>query len=549
MESTASKTAALRALDRWRIATGVVLLVLAILAVATFRDYGISHDEFVQHSYGKLLWKFYLSGFADRSAFSYIDLFRYGGLFDLAATALAVGLPLPEYDTRHLLSALSGIVGIAGAGRLATLLGGTRAGFLAVALLALTGSYYGAMFNNTKDIPFAAGMIWTLYYAVRLIPELPRPGIGLVLKFGAVFGLAIGIRVGVLMMPVYLLAGVLIWAWDRAREEGTGPAVAARDVGRAALRLLPAAALAYAIMAVTWPWGVEAPLNPLRALAFFSNHPIRLNTQMFGIRIVSDTTPWYYIPGYLLVKLPEVTLLLLAPGLLVLGRRMVRRRGAERAQAAMVVLAALLPIVLFIVFRPTVFNGLRHFFFVVPPLTAIAAVGADRLLRELYRRRPTLAAALAVMLLGAGLAEARIMLALHPNQYVYYNTVAGGLAGAQDRFEMDYWSNSIREAALLLYDRVRAETGGIPPAQPYKVALCSEKPTFYEHVPPGWFEPPPIWPLGDFFVAPTQMGCARALDGETIAVIERLGTPLAVIKDRRMLPKPDVPIAGRPPER
>ena len=31
------------------------------------------------------------------------------------------------------------------------------------------------MFNNPKDIPFAVGMVWALYYLVRLVPELPRP--------------------------------------------------------------------------------------------------------------------------------------------------------------------------------------------------------------------------------------------------------------------------------------------------------------------------------------------------------------------------------------
>ena len=56
---------------------------LAVLVLATFRDYGISNDEEVQHVYGQKLLDFYLSGFADRSAFEYRNLYLYGGFFDM----------------------------------------------------------------------------------------------------------------------------------------------------------------------------------------------------------------------------------------------------------------------------------------------------------------------------------------------------------------------------------------------------------------------------------------------------------------------------------
>lgn len=520
-----------RAADIWRIATWVALVVLLVSVVATFRDYGITHDELVQHTYGKMLWDFYLSGFADRAVFDYIDLYRYGGLFDLAATALAPHLPLAEYDTRHLLSALCGIAGIAGAGRLATLLAGPRAGFFAVSMLALTASYYGAMFNNTKDIPFAAGMIWTLYYAARVIAVLPQPGLVLALKFGAAFGLTIGIRVGVMMIPVYLFAGVAVWAWERARHEDV--AVVARHIWRAAIGLLPGAVLAYAIMAFAWPWAVLQPLNPIRALAFFSRHPAVLDSKLFGIHIVSSHTPWYYIPGYLLVKLPELTLILFAVGLASIAVRIARRSDVERAQTVVVALAVVVPLILFVLFRPTVFNGMRHFFFLVPPMTVMAALAADDLWRALRARGRLWLAAFAALLAGAGSMQARTIAALHPNQYVYYNSIAGGLAGAQGRFEMDYWSNSIREAAMLLTDRVRAETGGAGPAKPYKVALCTEAFGFFQYVPDGWFEVADKWSEGAFFVVPTQMDCERMLDGEPIVVVARMGTVLALVKDRR----------------
>jgi hypothetical protein len=42
------------------------------------------------------------------------------------------------------------------------------------------------------------------------------------------------------------------------------------------------------------------------------------------------------------------------------------------------------------------------------------------------------------------------LIALHPYQYVYYNTLAGGLPGAFRRYEMDYWTSSYREATMFI---------------------------------------------------------------------------------------------------
>ena len=39
---------------------------------------------------------------------------------------------------------------------------------------------------------------------------------------------------------------------------------------------------------------------------------------------------------------------------------------------------------------------------------------------------------------------------LYPYEYVYYNSLVGGPAGAADRYELDYWRISLREMALEL---------------------------------------------------------------------------------------------------
>jgi hypothetical protein len=44
----------------------------------------------------------------------------------------------------------------------------------------------------------------------------------------------------------------------------------------------------------------------------------------------------------------------------------------------------------------------------------------------------------------------------------------------------------------------------------------------------------------DFFIAPTHMNCDRAVDGKIVAVVERLGVVIGVVKDRRAVIHPNV---------
>ena len=136
----------------WDMAALAVLALLTAAVLLTFRDYGISWDEQGQAEYGRLLLRYYASGFSDTSVFSFSNLFYYGGAFDLLATLLEKISPFGEYETRHLLGGIIGIFGLAGVWRLGRELGGPRTGLLSLVLLATTARFYGHFFSNPKDL-------------------------------------------------------------------------------------------------------------------------------------------------------------------------------------------------------------------------------------------------------------------------------------------------------------------------------------------------------------------------------------------------------------
>ena len=69
----------------WDLLSLGVVLVSLVLVLSTFRDYGVSWDETLQNTYGEKLVAMYRSGFQDRSALTYVNLYLYGGLFDMVA--------------------------------------------------------------------------------------------------------------------------------------------------------------------------------------------------------------------------------------------------------------------------------------------------------------------------------------------------------------------------------------------------------------------------------------------------------------------------------
>src|SRR5262245_5341005 len=172
-----------------------ILAALVVVAAVTFDDYGLGWDDYTHSQYGEMLYSYYASGFKDVRAFSFVNLFYYGGGFDLAAHALGQILPLDPFDTRRLLGALIGIAGLAVVWRTGRRLGGPIAGLAALALLATTPLYYGHMFINAKDAPFAVAMAFLLLSLVRAFEEYPRPSRATIVLFGLALGLTVGTRV------------------------------------------------------------------------------------------------------------------------------------------------------------------------------------------------------------------------------------------------------------------------------------------------------------------------------------------------------------------
>ena len=139
--------------------------------------------------------------------------------------------------------------------------------------------------------------------------------------------------------------------------------------------------------------------------------------------------------------------------------------------------------------------------------------------------------------------DAATLVRLHPYEYLYYNSLVGGLEGASRRYDLDYWFGSMPEAInhLEAYLR-RTEPGNESwPTRIYSVAVCGERLPFEKAVtlPQLKWDFRHEWRESDFFIAPTQLNCDGDVDGKIIGTVERLGVVIAYIKDLRPPNQPE----------
>jgi hypothetical protein len=514
---------------RWTRATCALFSGAAVLVFAVFRDYGITWDEHFHDTYGKAALKHYLSGFADTEALTYFNLWLYGAAFDVVSAAAKRVLPFAEYESQHLAIAFAGLAGAAAAARMGQLAGGARAGFLAGLTLLAIPSWWGHMFINPKDIPFAAAMAWTLYWSMRAARELPRPEIRTVIWLGISLGLSLGIRIVGLYALVYPAFAVTFWMVVHARQSRSG-------IGQAFVRIccafLGACAIAYTVMLAFWPWALRDPLHrPAEALAVFAATPWDINVLFDGRLVSSMGLPASYLPVYLGVKLPLFVLAAAAVAAVCATRALVRRgRGALRPETALLGFAALFPVALFLVARPVSYDAIRHFLFVLPPVAAVAAMGIDRLVTWTMQAAAPVRAAAMAAIAGIGVLHAAELRAIHPYQYVYYNQLTHGTGGADGRFELDYWGSAYREAALRLDAFVASES----PDHVQTVFVCAEGSSAAPYLSRD-LELSADDRSADFYLSTTRLGCDREYEGKTILTVARAGATLAVVKDRRAL--------------
>jgi len=510
-------------------------IVLLLTVICVFQDYGISFDEPRQQDYSEMAYSYYKTGGEDQSAFGYYNMRYYGAAFELAAAALNDIFPLGTYEMRHLLNALVGVAGIIGVYFLGAVLGGPWAGGIALILLFFNPSWFGHMFNNPKDIPFATGYVWVMYCLMKACGQFPKLSWKLIVGFMLVLGLTLGVRVGgVLLVAIVGLASTLYFVFPRLFS--TSDKQMTEPLKTRFLWLVISMGIiflgAYIIMLLCWPWALEAPFTrPLEAIEKMAGFDDWPGTNLLaGTYVDAMNLPRSYLFQYFLVKLPETLLLglgLSVVSLLVMLPSIKQLPRLKIMQLALLLFSMIFPVSVALLKRSALYDEIRHFLFLIPLICVISGLSLVFLVR--MTRSVIIKMILIIPMVILLCLQMITFVRLHPNQYVYYNAIAGGLSGADGNYETDYWANSYKEAVSTLITYFREKDGSEFEEKRYNIWVDGPylSATYYF---PSNFNLVHNEQDADVGFVHTRWELDEKMSGHRIGAVERLGVDLTVIK-------------------
>jgi 4-amino-4-deoxy-L-arabinose transferase-like glycosyltransferase len=520
---------------------GVLLLVGLITVFLRAGQYGVAWDETVQDPYGRAALAWYTSLGRDTSFLTtsspetYVP--EHGVIFEVVVAAgQRMFSGANHWYVRHLITALAGLVGVGAIALCGFELGGYWVAFLAALGLWLYPRYYGGIYTNSKDVPAAVTLTLVLWAALRLIRRWEeqdhaqghaRRYLRDSLLLGALIGVAAAIRVNALIWYLilalflagwWLANGRRVWREGRARAELLKQGVAAVVIG----------VTSFALMIVLWPYVFLNPLvNLPHAVEVISHFPWDGLVLYNGMRIPATRLPATYIFTWLIIGSSLTFVALAALGLGVVGVTSARARRID-PKLALVLLSFAVPLIAMLALRSVVYDGLRQFLFLMPPLILVGAYGLARIVTALTRAERIalkgVAAGLILLAVVSYSLDVREMSALSPFEYAYFSPLIGGIAGAKGRYDTDYWATCSKQSAEWLASHYRRYTGAASPsvqAQPVQSLAA-----YYL---PAAFREDDTHP--DFYIASTRFGDETRYPSYTVAhVVTADGIPVCVIK-------------------
>lgn len=416
-----------------------LLVFLFLVFVFLTPQYGISGDEVSQYKYGISVWNYLKTFGADKTAVTGLYLENtqtlYGGFFDgIAAMLVDIFNPKDPFLLRHYWNMIFGFAGIIFAGLLAKEFSGWRAAIITVIFLVFTPRFFGEMFNNPKDIPFATGYLASLLCMIKWLKRLDNPSWKTTIWLGLAIALAISVRVGGILVIAYLGLFYLIEMW---RIKGFGSKIFIRSIKHIAVALV----IGWLGACLFWPYALEDIIsNPIEAIKVMSAYPLNITTLFEGNKIRTSEIPSNYLVKWISIGMPLFVLIGFL-GSLVFIYKWTKNKG--NSFYLLLLFAIAFPVFYIIYKKSVVYDGMRHIMFVLPVMVILAALFYDYIL-ELFVGKKAMQYAVAAVTLILVALPARFMFANHPNEYVYFNELAGGIKGAYGNYETDYYFNSLK---------------------------------------------------------------------------------------------------------
>ncbi|MCI0549905.1 MAG: hypothetical protein L0287_03025, partial [Anaerolineae bacterium] len=212
------------------------------------------------------------------------------------------------------------------------------------------------------------------------------------------------------------------------------------------ISLLAYGLIAILVIFITWPFLWENPVSRfIEVLRLMSDNPTNLSVLFGGEVYRAGELPKRYFPFMLATTLTEPVWILFIVGVFIAYSKLITDHSVMKANKLVTMTLTLLWFIILVIYvlirRPSMYDGLRHFLFILPPIFIFIGFAFEYLFR--FIAPVWLRAGLIFILILPGLIG---IFKLHPYEYTYYNSFVGGTSGAFRNYETDYWLTCYQES-------------------------------------------------------------------------------------------------------
>lgn len=420
-----------------RLGASVVVALAVALALLVWDDYGVGWDAEPQREIARQTVNLALG--QETRWHNPVDRF-YGVVLELPLLWAEAWFSDSRsvFLMRHLVTHLLFIMGGLACSMLAyRMFGDRRLALVALALFLLHPRIHAYSFINSKDVPFLSlfmiGLLATHH-------ALGKRTVGAFLLCGVSLGVLVNLRITGLALFVGALG---LWSLDFvvARAQGArrdwAPGVAL--VGAAALTL-------YAVSPALW----ANPAEIVTWARLMNSHPTLVTEVLQGELVTNRGLPAHYVPMWVAISTTPITLALGVIGGLTVCARGVARPAAVFTHPArrfewLLLTCLVLPVGAVAVLGSNIHDGWRHLFFLWAPLTMLAMVGLNGMMRLTSRNLKRGVLALVTGSAATTFAQAA---ALHPYPYAYFNFLVDRTTPERLiwQYDLDWRYNAYAEA-------------------------------------------------------------------------------------------------------
>jgi len=409
-----------------------------------YKDYGVSSDEQIDYMRGQINYNRFIGGsLAEfQQGCQYKDtICYYPPLFSMLLYWYAhTGDSQTIYWARHQLT----FTFFAFSVFIFFLIGKKifkdwKLGLLGSLFLIISPRIFAHSFYNPKDIPCLSAYLITIYTLLLL---LEKKNVFTAVLHGMAIGVLCSIRTpGLVIIPITFFFYFFDLFLTKAEWKSYLRACALLITG-----LIIAAVLMYWFTPILY---TDPIANYIKTFYLMKQYPWN-GYQLYLGQNVQGKVPWHYPLVWFAISSPIFYLVLFLLGTVILFARTIKSRMRDHFKSMrdfyLAGTCGVLPIIIVILMKSTLYNGNRQLYFVYPALLLVALYGYKFLIDEIRQKILHWQLVMAILLV-AGLAyPVYFMVRYHPYEYVYFNSLAGSkMSIIKNRFGFDAWGVSVMD--------------------------------------------------------------------------------------------------------